>query len=152
MKFNFIRNEKSSYYEVTDDMISQAENEMKLKLPNDLILFYREVGYGFLGSENGNANRLMDPVSVCDFRLRQYDYEFFPDIHVYDSYEDGKLVFFEQNVQSLMSIEITDNETSRIYYYDTVIANSLEEFMNNMANDEYYYFDIFEKDRKEKEA
>ena len=39
--------------------------------------FYLEIGYGFIGSKVGNINRIMDPVSVLDFRLRQNDFEFY---------------------------------------------------------------------------
>ena len=46
----------------------------------------------------------MDPESVLDFRLRQNDFEFYPDIEIYDEFEKDKIVFFEANESALISI------------------------------------------------
>ena len=56
--------------------------------------FYLEIGYGFIGSKVENINRIMDPESVLDFRLKQNDFEFYPDIEIYDEFAEDKLVFF----------------------------------------------------------
>ncbi len=37
----------------------------------------------------------MDPYSIRDFRLRVNDSEFYPDIEIYDEYENNKQIFFE---------------------------------------------------------
>lgn len=145
MTFNFVNRKDSKYYEIKEIMIKQAEEEMNIKFPKELIDFYNEIGCGFLGSSKENINRIMDPTSICDFRLRRDDYEYYPDIELYDNYEDGKLIFFEQSLEALMSIEITSNSTSKIYYYDEVIANSLKEFLEKMINNELYYLDIMKK-------
>ncbi len=50
-----------------------------LSFPKELRKFYMELGYGFLKGDSGNINRLMDPLSVRDFRLKQNDFEYFPD-------------------------------------------------------------------------
>ena len=143
MKFEFVKRKMATFYKITEDSISKAEEAIKIKLPKELVKFYNEIGCGFLGSSSGTyVNRLMDPISICDFRLRQDDYEFYPDIELYDNYEDGKIVFFEQSLEALFSIEVTDKERSKIYYYDLVIANSLEEFLRKMVEDELYYTKI----------
>lgn len=144
MRFDFVKSKDSTYYEISDKMIEKSEKELNIKMPKELIRFYREIGCGFIGSSKGNVNRLMDTISVCDFRLRQGDYEFYPNIELYDDYEENKLVFFEQSMESLMSIEVNDKEISKVYYYNTVIANSLEEFLKEMMRDELYYIKLIE--------
>jgi hypothetical protein len=118
-----------------------AEKEMGIKIPKELIQFYQEIGCGFIGSKKDNVNRIMDPMSICDFRLKRDDYEFYPDIELYDEFAD-KLVFFEQSMEALISIEITNKERAQIYYYDTVIANSLEEFLKRIIENELYYLEM----------
>lgn len=84
----------------------------------------------------------MDPYSVRDFRLRVNDFEFYPDIEIYDEFENNKLIFFEANETALMSIELNEKDKSAIYYYDIQIANSLEEFLTKIQEDDKYYLDL----------
>ena len=156
MKFDFVRIDTSIYEKINDGSIEMAEKEMGFKFPKELVDFYNEVGCGFVGGSGMNNNRLMGPISVCDFRLRQYDYEFYPDINAYDEYEENKLIFFEQNLSSLISIGIEGNAESKIYYYDIEIASSLKEFLEKMIEDETYFSDdvikeLDERVRKSKE-
>jgi len=44
----------------------------------------------------------MDPYSVRDFRVRENDFEFYPDIEIYDEFENNKLIFFEGSESALM--------------------------------------------------
>jgi len=129
----------SSFYPVTKEEISEAEQALNLTFPKELKDFYLEVGYGFIKGSGENVNRVMDPYSVRDFRLRQNDFEFYQDIETYDNYENGKLIFFESDESALISIELCDSERSKIYYYDTVIANSLEEFVKKIQEDDSYF-------------
>ena len=73
------------------------------------------------------------------FRLRQGDFEFYPDIEIYDEYENGKLIFFEGSESALISIELTNDTSSKIYYYDVKIADSLEEFLIKIQEEDNYY-------------
>lgn len=66
-----------------------------------------QVGYGFINGSEFNINRIMDVDSVRDFRLRQGDFEFYPDIDIYDEFEEDKLIFFEGSESALISIELT---------------------------------------------
>lgn len=83
----------------------------------------------------------MDPLSVRDFRLKQNDFEFFPDIELYDNLED-ELIFFEANETAIISIKLVDSESSAIYYDEFKIANSLAEFLQKIAVDDMYYMDL----------
>lgn len=131
----------NSFFPVIEKEIMNVEKELDLKFPKELIHFYLEVGYGFINGSEYNINRMMDPYSVRDFRLRVNDFEFYPDIEIYDEFENNKLIFFEANETALMSIELNGIDRSAIFYYDVKIANSLEEFLTKIQeNDKYYLY------------
>lgn len=145
MKYDFIKNnKKNKFYNVGEDEIDKFEKELKICVPPDLKAFLLEVGYGFIAGSDCNVNRIMDLESIRDFRLRQGDFEFYPDIEIYNEYEDGKLVFFEGNESALISMELTEQENSRIYYYDVKIADSLIEFLDKIEENDNYYLEMLE--------
>lgn len=143
MKYDFIReNAKNAFYAVTSDEIEEAQNSLNLLLPNQLKEFYLQVGYGFIAGSEDNVNRIMDPLSVRDFRLRQNDYEYYPDIEIYDKYENEKVIFFESDIYSLISIGIGQLNDGVIYYYDVPIAKSLKEFLIKLEENDTYFVDM----------
>lgn len=95
MRFNFVdTREGNSFYPVEDSEILEVEDALKLNLPKELKEFYLEVGYGFIQGSKYNINRLMDPLSVRDFRLRTNDFKHYPDIEIYEEVEQERLAFF----------------------------------------------------------
>lgn len=56
------------------------------------------------------------------------DFEFYPDIEIYEEFEKNKLIFFEGSESALMSIELNDNNENPIYYYEIQIATLLPNF------------------------
>lgn len=100
------------------------------------------VGYGFIKGSEFNINVIMDPYSVRDFRLRVNDFEFYPDIDIYDEFENNKLIFFEGSESALMSIELNEKNSNLIYYYDIQIATSLDEFLRKIDEDDKYYLEL----------
>ena len=143
MKYDFIReNAKNAFYAVTSDEIEEAQNSLNLLLPNQLKEFYLQVGYGFIAGSEDNVNRIMDPLSVRDFRLRQNDYEYYPDIEIYDKYENEKVIFFESDIYSLISIGIGQLNDGVIYYYDVPIAKSSKEFLIKLEENDTYFVDM----------
>lgn len=142
MKYSFLLNEEeNNFYLLRDGMIEEAQADLTFDFPKELREFYNEVGCGFIKGSKGNINRLMDPISVRDFRMKEYDYEFYPDLDLYDDLED-ELIFFEVDETVLMSIKVTDEDTSPIFYNETKIANSLYEFLQLMSNDDNYYLKL----------
>ncbi|MCM3195755.1 SMI1/KNR4 family protein [Priestia megaterium] len=135
-------NQENSFYPVTENEIKEVEKELNLKFPKELVNFYIEVGYGFIKGSEYNINRIMDPYSVRDFRLRDNDFEFYPDIEIYDKFENNKLIFFEGSESALMSIELNEKNGSPVYYYDIQIATSLEEFLRKIEVDDKYYLEL----------
>jgi hypothetical protein len=134
--------QKNDFYPVGADEIRMVEKELDLKFPSELIHFYNVIGYGFIKGAENNINRIMDPYSIRDFRLRVNDYEFFPDIDIYQEFEDNKLIFFEGSESARMSIELNEEDINPIYYYDIKIADSLKESLNKIAIHDQYYLDI----------
>ena len=137
MKFDFLKkNVENKFFQVKEEEISKLEDELK-----ELLL---EVGYGFINGSENNVNRIMDIASIRDFRLRKGDFEFYPDIEIYDDYEDGKLIFFEGSESALLSIELTERSTSSIFYYDVKIADSLVEFLLKIQEDDKFYLELLD--------
>ncbi|WP_404349603.1 SMI1/KNR4 family protein [Sutcliffiella horikoshii] len=136
------KNEENSFYPVTENEIKEAEKELNLTFPKELVKFYIEVGYGFIKGSESTINRIMDPYSVRDFRLRVNDFEFYPDIEIYDEFESNKFIFFEGSESALMSIELDEKDKNPVYYYDIQIANSLEEFLRKIEENDKYYLEL----------
>lgn len=143
MRYDFIKNHKGSeFFPVKRSEIEEIEKTLKLTLPVELRNFLLEVGFGFLGKNEDNINRLMGPYSIRDARLKVNDFEFYPDIEAYEDLEETKIIFFEANESALLLIEMGEGENNPIYYDDIKIANSLEEFLRKMMEDDNYYVDL----------
>lgn len=143
MQFDYlIKNTGNSFYPVTKEEIVEVEEALNCRLPKELTSFFLTIGYGFFKSSLANFNRLMDPYSIRDFKLKRNDFEFYADMELYEHLED-RLVFFEVST-ALLAIELTEKETSRIYYDDRVIADSLAEFVRKLSLDETYFWDDVE--------
>lgn len=82
----------------------------------------------------------MDPFSVADFRLRQDIYEYDPNLDGID--DEESLAFFEVTELSFLTIKFKEkNELGQcpIYYSETKIADSLEEFLIKMLEQPDHY-------------
>lgn len=133
-------NPSHQLHPLTKDEIKNSESKLEIIFPKLLREFYLEIGYGFIGSEVGNINRIMDPESVLDFRLRQNDFEFYPDIEIYDEFEEDKMIFFEANESVLISIGFGSDNSGKIYYYDEEISKNLGEFLEKLLEDDTFYY------------
>ena len=142
MTFNFVKTEHSRFLPVSVEDIKKLEKAIGVSIPKELLDFYTEIGYGFLNVQNFNIDRFMDPISVLEFRSKTGIYENYPYIDAFLNSQEGKLIFFEQDESSYFSIEFTDDEKAKVFYYDTVIAHSLAEFLEKMIENDEYYFDL----------
>ncbi|MCR9039742.1 SMI1/KNR4 family protein [Bacillus sp. L381] len=145
MKYDFIKSYKeNTFYPVSENEILEVENKLGLRLPYDLRQFLLEVGYGFLKKSEYNINRILGPASIRDARLKVNDFEFYPDIEVYEELEEDKVIFFEANESALLLIELGNEQNNSIYYDDIKIADSLEEFLIELMKNDKYYLDLIE--------
>lgn len=143
MRYDFVANQQDNqFYPVCEADIEEVEGTLGLKFPFELRKFLLEVGYGFIQGSEYNINRIMGPSSIRDARLKVNDFEFYPDIELYEDLEEGKLLFFEANESALLLIEISEEQNNAIYYDDTKIADSLEEFLKKVMEDDNYYIDL----------
>ncbi|MGE7716620.1 SMI1/KNR4 family protein [Priestia megaterium] len=143
MRYDFVADqEDNQFYPVCETDIEEAERTLGLKFPFELRKFLLEVGYGFLRGSEYNINLIMGPFSIRDARLKVNDFEFYPDIELYEDLEAGKLLFFEANESALLLMEISEEQHNAIYYDDIKIADSLEEFLEKMMEDDNYYIDL----------
>ncbi|MDR4228759.1 SMI1/KNR4 family protein [Bacillus mojavensis] len=145
MKYDFIKSYKeNTFYPVSENEILEVENKLGLKLPYDLRQFLLEVGYGFLKKSEYNINRILGPASIRDARLKVNDFEFYPDIEVYEELEEDKVIFFEASESALLLIALGNEQNNSIYYDDIKIADSLEEFLIELMKNDKYYIDLIE--------
>lgn len=122
-------------YDLSENQVLDAEKRMGIRFPGDLFDFYLEYGYGFVINTKQAINRLMDPQSCADIRLREDIYEFDPDLEMYEIYEDETLLFFEINEGVYASIGMNDG---KIYFADQVIADSLSDFLKKIVDPDYW--------------
>lgn len=141
--FDFIDNEGNKIYKLKEEDILKAENRMGIGFPNDLRQLYIEKGYGFIKGDSANAiNRILGPGTVADIRLREGVFEFDPNLD--EIYEDeDKLIFFEVNegVYFTLDLQLVNNP---VFYFDTQIADSLEDFFKKFLDNNEYYVELIE--------
>ncbi len=142
MKYSFVKESGNTFFSVVNEEIGELQRSLNRDIPFELYEFWEKVGYGFIGGSEYNINRIMDPLSVRDFRLRRGDFQFLPDIEIYDEYEEEKLIFYEASESAYISIEMSDATENKIYYYDVKIADSLHEFLKKILDDDEYYVDM----------
>ena len=140
--FDFVKNDRHKFIRLQENDLLNAEERLGFELPNELRDFYLEVGYGFIKGSDVNAiNRIMDPDTIADITLREGIYEFDPDLEgIYE--EDDKLVFFEVNEGVYLTLDLNTPQQTPVYFFDTQIANSLEEFIRKVDEDAKYFVDM----------
>lgn len=134
-----VNKEGNKFYSLKADALKNAQEDLGIILPKDLKKFYEEIGYGFLNSREENFNRIMDPYSLCDFRLRKGQFANDPELEVYEEDERDKLIFFEICEGVYLSIGFSKENYGKIYSGKKKIADSLIEFLIKYQNDENYY-------------
>ncbi len=132
-------NPNNTFYPVESEMIHKAESNMGVMIPEALKQFYLNVGYGFLETHINNINRLMGPGSVEEFYLGTGQFEDSEEVEILQSYTKDKLVFFEVHESLFLSIGITKLNKGKIYYYDELIANDLNEFFDKYLLNEKFF-------------
>lgn len=140
--FEMIKNNpQNTFYPVNIEEIHKAESNMGIIIPYTLIQFYLTIGYGFLETCRHNINRIMGPSSVEEFCLGTGQFENSEEVEMYAKYTKDKLTFFEVNESLFLSIGITKMNKGKIYYYDELIANDLNDFFKKYLENERYFLD-----------
>ncbi|QIH33849.1 SMI1/KNR4 family protein [Sphingobacterium sp. DR205] len=128
----------SIFYPLSEDDVKIAEAEFGYELPTELKDFYMQIGYGFFHKSKGDINRLLDTTSLFQVNLKRNEFEADPDLEVYDDlYHGEKLLFFEVNEGVYLAIDKDDeNGKNKIYYTDSVISDSLEDFIRSFLHNQ----------------
>ena len=138
--FKDIVNRKGNkFYSLDKNAVDRAQEDLGIIIPKELREFYEEIGYGFLNSEEGYYNRIMDPQSLCEFRFREGQFANNPELDIYEGYEQDGLIFFEICEGSYLSIGFSKKNNGKIINEDKIIANSLKEFLIKYQDDERYF-------------
>lgn len=140
--FDFIKNSHHKFFKLQENELIVAEERLGFAFPNELRNFYLEVGYGFIKGNNVDAiNRIMDPDTIADITLREGIYEFDPDLEgIYE--EEDKLVFYEVNEGVYLTLDLNTPQQTPVYFFETQIADSLEEFIRKINHDAEYFVDM----------
>ena len=140
--FDFFRNSHHKFFKLQENELIVAEERLGFAFPNELRNFYLEVGYGFIKGNNVDAiNRIMDPDTIADITLREGIYEFDPDLEgIYE--EEDKLVFYEVNEGVYLTLDLNTPQQTPVYFFETQIADSLEEFIRKINQDTEYFVNM----------
>jgi hypothetical protein len=141
-KFDYIKNSNHKFFPLKEKDIIKAEERLGLKFPPELREFYLEVGYGFLQGNNENSiSRLMDPDTITYITVREGIFEYEPDLEgIYE--EADKLVFYEVNEGVYLTLDLNDTQRNSVHFFDNIIADSLENFIKKVDEDNEYFFGI----------
>lgn len=132
-------NSQNTFYPVNSEAVHKAESNMGIMIPDTLIQFYLTVGYGFLESCRHNINRIMGPSSVEEFYLGTGQFQNSEEVEIFSKYTKDKLVFFEVTESLFLSIGITKMNKGKIFYYEELIANDINDFFEKYLEDERYF-------------
>jgi hypothetical protein len=131
---------KHSFYLLEKNDLKEAQDRLGFEFPKEISLFYNKIGYGFLCNESDDMiDRFMDPGSVADFILCEGVFE---TNEPFEYYEKNFLPFFEISEDSFIALDLdSENEKGEcaVYYFDSKIADSLEEFLRKMDEKTDYY-------------
>lgn len=141
------------------DEIADAEKRMGIKFPESLLKFYQEYGYGFVNNKRHAINKLLAPGNCADIRLREDVYEEDEALEtIWDDndMEEWALIFFETYPRMYIAIGLDDGKiySASFGLEEEPIADSLEEFLEEIAEPEYwvdpdfreYTFDDYDED------
>ena len=116
----------------------EAEHDLGFRFPVELDEFYSKIGYGFFHNNiDKDFNRFLSPDVVAAINLREDQYEFDPDLDLYN--DSNHLIFFEVNEGVYLTIDRSvKGDKSPVYYVMSKISNSIEEFLKEYDKDSDY--------------
>lgn len=127
---------KHHFFPIAAEAIEEVD--CLLKVPVELREFYSRIGYGFFyQTDKSSFNRLLDVYSFRSINLKEDYYQSDPVLEVYEKlYKGEKLLFFEIIEGQYLAINKEAlNGKNAIYYFQSRIADSLEEFVKKLDAD-----------------
>jgi antitoxin YxxD len=131
--------QKGKNYLSADGVDSEEINlfeEQVCKIPNELKKFWIEQGYGFIGNNKNNPQRLLSPNQIIDFRNVDGDFGWIPDEEFYNSIKDKGFVIMEYAEYMFFWIGTQSDNLGKIFYFNQVVCNSFDELIKKLENNE----------------
>lgn len=129
---------------VTKSDIDSLEQVIGSALPDDLKLFYLKYGCGVVFGDDPSKldyiNTLMHPLDIIDFIRHQDFFEFLEDLDLYDADMYKQVPFFDIGEGTFLAFGIDNSNFGKILKFDTVVADSFNEFMNKLLVKPNFYF------------
>jgi antitoxin YxxD len=133
------KGKKFEFYKLDNNSVEEEEKRFNGSFPKELKEFYYQIGYGFLRNDaSKGTKRIMTPNQVIDFKLEEGMYEGTTFCADYNS-DKSKIVFFEAFEEVFFSIEMNGKDKNPVYFTDLKLADSLEEFLHKMDEDNNFY-------------
>lgn len=136
--FEYIKQLESTntkFYPIDISEISNAEEQMGFEFPESLKAFYKEIGYGFFGSNKNFINRLMSPEDIADYVCGADIYEYVDK----SFYGENELVFFHISDEDFLTIVYKGENKGNILYFGDKVADNFQEFIKKIINIPDYY-------------
>lgn len=128
---------RHNFFSVSKEDIDVAEKSLGFCLPQGLVDFYLQIGYGFMFThEEYTFNRLLHPSTIVAIQLREDQFEADPDLEIYD--DISKIIFYQVNEGIYLTMDHS-KETSGIYYFENRIAESFYDFIIKLEQDSSYF-------------
>ena len=141
--FKFIIFSDAEKYDFRGIESNEIERALqKIKLPIELLDFYRQIGYGFVNLSEPNAiYRILDPIEVVAINRREGIYSSDPELESFeDEFYKNKVIFFEVNEGIYLTMNVADhNKKNSVYYFRKKIADSFEEFLKKFDENPFFF-------------
>lgn len=133
-------NKKHVFYKVKKEDVEAAELNMDIKFPEEIVLFFDEIGYGyFYDKDECFTDVLMKPQDIADFRCGEGNY-FYSEEREFLKSED--LVFFEVDSNCHIYIKLCGENKGNVYLGSKKIAESFKHFIQKISEKSNYFFKI----------
>ncbi len=123
---------KHFFFPLKEQDVLELQNEIESIIPSELEELYLKIGYGFFHNNyKSDFNRLLSPDIVSLIFNREDQFEYDPDLEIYD--DPNQLIFFEVNEGVYLTIDITNKKSlSPVYYFEDQVSDSIESFLENL--------------------
>lgn len=143
-------------YSIAKEDIKKAEERAGFKFPNDLRIFYEEIGYGYLtvphnapeGYVSGVDNEIMNPKQIGEY-MKSGHYKYCWDPYSDEvEYPKGWFPFFHaSNGETYFFMDSSNPKKSTVYgdsiFYSTgekIISPSLPEFIHKLYYEDTEFY------------
>lgn len=129
---------KHTFFPLDENEVNLLSSSIEEQLPNELITFYKEIGFGyFYDKDECFYNLLMRPKAVLEYRMGTGEYVYAEEREFYGEFD---LVFYEIDSSTHIVVKIGGKNKGKVYLGKRKIANSVREFVEKLHKKSNYYF------------